>query len=260
MCLQKSKGKAFRNIGKYVMGETRNTIMQTGMKEKYEKEFKRYFSEVEFRTKVYNQVRQDTDYYMASRFNVFDYIAPNENKLSDIFADLLNPRGKHGQGATFLRIFLKQIHHQEEENLNYCQVIRESQTTWISKNRRRIDIVLRFQDGFVVAIENKPWSTEQENQLQDYHEHLRKKYKKDNCLVYISGNGVTPTSMELKMQKIFQRNGEFEVLNYASGVITWLEEGYKECQAEKIRCFLRDLIVYINKNFDSVDESGENHV
>jgi len=233
--------------------------MKSSMQEKYEKEFKRYFSEVEFRTKIYNKARQDTDYYMASHFNVFDYIAPNENKLSDIFADLLNPRGKHGQGGIFLKIFLKQIHHEKEENLDYCQVVRESQTTWISNNRRRIDILLRFKEGFVVAIENKPWSTEQENQLQDYHEHLIKKYKKDNCLVYMSGNGVTPTSIEPKKQRILQRDREFEVLNYASGVVTWLEEGYKECQAEKIRYFLRDLIVYIKKNFDSVDESGGNH-
>jgi hypothetical protein len=35
----------------------------------------------------------------ASSFNVFTLIEPDENKLSDIIADLLDPQGRHGQGV-----------------------------------------------------------------------------------------------------------------------------------------------------------------
>ena len=36
---------------------------------------------------------------LGQGFNVFDAIRPDENRLSDILRDLLDPRGAHGQGA-----------------------------------------------------------------------------------------------------------------------------------------------------------------
>ena len=37
--------------------------------------------------------------YHGHGFNVFDAIRPDENRLSDILRDLLDPRGSHGQGV-----------------------------------------------------------------------------------------------------------------------------------------------------------------
>src|SRR4051794_32824876 len=45
----------------------------------------------------------------ARRFNVFSLIKPDENRLSDILADLLDPDGPHGQGNLFLRLLLEQL-------------------------------------------------------------------------------------------------------------------------------------------------------
>jgi hypothetical protein len=45
----------------------------------------------------------------AGRFNVFAFIEPDENRLSDILADLLDPRGSHGQGDGFLRLFADKL-------------------------------------------------------------------------------------------------------------------------------------------------------
>ena len=49
------------------------------------------------------------DKRLATGFNVFDLIEPDENKLSDILADLLDPKGSHGQGDLFLRLLLQQL-------------------------------------------------------------------------------------------------------------------------------------------------------
>src|ERR1051326_3811380 len=53
--------------------------------------------------------RLELDRYKATRFNVFDYVRPDENRLSDILHDLLDPSGTHGQGAIFLNCFLEMI-------------------------------------------------------------------------------------------------------------------------------------------------------
>src|SRR3712207_5367167 len=45
----------------------------------------------------------------APLFCVFDFIKPNENALSDIVAELLDPQGSHGQGDVFLRAFLIEV-------------------------------------------------------------------------------------------------------------------------------------------------------
>ena len=49
------------------------------------------------------------DKRQATAFNVFDLIEPKENKLSDILADMLDPKGDHGQGELFLRLLLERI-------------------------------------------------------------------------------------------------------------------------------------------------------
>jgi len=42
---------------------------------------------------------------LAPRFNCFDFINPDENKLSEVLAELLDPKGTHAQGDVFLRLF-----------------------------------------------------------------------------------------------------------------------------------------------------------
>src|SRR3954447_12663738 len=50
--------------------------------------------------------KRERDLHLAEDFNVFDFLRPDENCLSDIVAWLLDPRGSHGQGGAFLEHFL----------------------------------------------------------------------------------------------------------------------------------------------------------
>ena len=56
------------------------------------------------RQRGFAQARRLYSDRLAPEFNPFDFIAPNEIKLSRILAWLLNPKEKHGQGARFLRL------------------------------------------------------------------------------------------------------------------------------------------------------------
>jgi hypothetical protein len=46
---------------------------------------------------------------LAPRFNSFNFICPDEMKLSKILAMLLNPEGDHAQGDLFLKLFFAEI-------------------------------------------------------------------------------------------------------------------------------------------------------
>ena len=70
-------------------------------------EFDPFFAGLAFYDRVWRAAKQKLDVCLASDFNVFNYIQPNENTISGIIADLLNPRGSHGQGVIFLQKFLE---------------------------------------------------------------------------------------------------------------------------------------------------------
>lgn len=221
----------------------------------------RYYSDLQFRLSLYNKAKKEMDTYISSDFNVFDYIQPNENKLSDIFADLLNPDGKHGQKDTFLKEFIKMLGIVDfEYEFIKCKITREDSTVYIKNSKRRIDITLNFENRYEIGIENKPWDFEQENQLQDYNEHLSRKYNDNYCIAFLSGYGATPDSIDDELRKKLISEGKFRMLTYRNELICWLHECYKECKSEKIRIFLNDLKSYIENNFENLyveDDGGE---
>ena len=53
------------------------------------------------------------------KFNVFDILDRTRDEVkghSAFLAELLNPRGSHGQGGQFLRLFIEQL-----KEANYCK-------------------------------------------------------------------------------------------------------------------------------------------
>ena len=96
----------------------------------------------------------------ASGFNVFEFIDPTENTLSDILRFLLDPTASHGQGDIFLRALVGRTRPGLLLNFAYATVARESPTYSIKQHRRRIDIVITI-DGFTLAIESKKFAGEE---------------------------------------------------------------------------------------------------
>ncbi len=89
--------------------------------------------------------------------------------ISRVFADLLNPHGRHGQNKLFLDAFSGKIgeDYQWISSANDWNVGTEKQ----ANGQRYIDIYLSSSSG-VIGIENKPWARDQENQISDYAEYL----------------------------------------------------------------------------------------
>jgi hypothetical protein len=182
-------------------------------------------------------------------FNVFAYIRPNENGLSDILADLLDPRGRHGQGDAFLRLLAGQLEVPLPAGPRRATVYREEMTTYISKPRRRIDIVLDF-GTFGIGIENKPWAGEQPHQVEDYFSHLGGRYPEGFLLIYLSGDGQPPPSVGIEELIRREKQNEFRLLAYRTEFVDWIRSCIALCQAESFRWFLRDFLSYVLEQFD----------
>jgi len=192
--------------------------------------------------------QRKADRLQASRFNVFDLIEPDENKLSDILADLLDPQGRHGQGDRFLRLLFDRIGLGAADlgGIAQAKVQREAPTHGIQKYRRRLDVLI--DAGVLVAIENKVDSWEQPEQVKDYLEHLcdcSRGRAIPGRLIYLTPNGRRPESLSLAACCEEEKQQRLFCWSYQRELRQWLEACRAACQAEKIRWFITDFIAYI---------------
>lgn len=197
------------------------------------KRIQTYFSEIDFRIQIIRKYNREKDLFLSSQFNVFDYMYADENRLSDIIADLLNPDGKHGQDKTFLNEFVKLLDRKDLIREESPKVKREEGTVLIHAQKRRMDILIEWpNDG--IMIENKPWAIDQQKQISDYRDHLNVRFKKDYLIVYLSNNpspkdhSISRTELNLLLS-----NKQFIQINFNRDLKTWVDNCKKECQSKK---------------------------
>ena len=75
-----------------------------------EQSLEMFFSSLHEKLKNYRIEKRRWDPFLSTDFNVVsEFIIPNENRLSDIIACLLDANGSHGQQGKFLDAFLKRL-------------------------------------------------------------------------------------------------------------------------------------------------------
>jgi hypothetical protein len=199
------------------------------------------------RLELFAQERVVTDRAIAPRFNVFDYIKPNENRLSDIIAHLLDPHGRHGQGDSFLSAFCENLHISVPATVE-CKIHRENPTSRIERHLRRIDILVDFGSS-AIAIENKPWATDEEDQIKDYVDHLEKRFAGNFTILYLTSEGRLPTSIPAAFAQRLRYENKLNLIAYRGLIRAWLEVCQSRCDAPNVRVFLKAFVNYIDDQF-----------
>lgn len=246
--------------------------------ENYKAAIDRFFEDLIFRYRTAFEVKRRFDRFLASDFNLFEFFKSDEERLSDALALLLDPRGVHGQGRVFLEKFLEALERVLDRKIDSSQegkaqkerirsqkgfeevkVEREKNFPGKIKGFRRMDLLLSFfPSNFKIAIENKPWAEDQEGQLADYRRALECLNRgQDYLLIYLSGSGEGPSTWSIAEGERgkLEAEGKLLVLGYREFLVPWLKECLKECEADKVRWFLKDFVAYIEKNFQ---EEGKN--
>jgi hypothetical protein len=220
--------------------------------ERFAEKLADFYSSLAFRFELLDDARRHFNAYLARDFNVFDYIEPDENKLSRVIKDLLSPDGTHGQGTVFLDQFLTAIGHPLRcAHSKSARVRCQTQATHVREGGL-IDITIDLGD-FGVGIENKPTAVEQDGQLWRYWQHLEARYRGGFCLVYLDGKGTTPESIPEDHRRRLEAEGKFKIMSYVPDLQRWLEGCAKESKADKLRWFLRDFAEYVGQ----IQESPE---
>lgn len=234
---------------------------------KDEIQLRRFFDVLRERKNSFEENYQYFAPQLAPRFNVFYFIRPDEMKLSEIMAALLNPRPNpvlppHEQGDLFLRLFFEQLNTVSYPPSQGSVIVScETVTDAIANSSRRIDIQVEFGDGdYCLAIENKPWAVDQQNQLADYGENLQRKYKKW-LLVYLHGNGETASEFTLPAdtKKLWLDQNNFKEIDF-DFVVKWLIECEAQARSDRVRSFLRDFIAYCEEEFMGVNKMADSQL
>jgi len=218
----------------------------------------------EFLHRIYGRLdglRQARQLYaprLAPDFSSFNFILPDEMRLSKIVATLLSPSGNHAQGPAFLNTFLRRIDLEDylSEAIR-AKVNTEVRTNRIDSSMRRMDILIDFGESAVV-IENKPWAADQNAQVKDYIKQLEISHPKKHCLLYLSGTDEPPSddSIEPKDRETLIQEGKLLIKPYTI-LLDWLSDCKTVCQSERVRNFLDDFSNYIQQQFMGVRDMAE---
>ena len=227
-------------------------------------QYQRFVDELAPRLETARALERQLDAQLARRFNVFDYLRRDELGLSRIVADLLNPEGKHGQGASFLQLLLDGC---DMKTASPEARAVEVEVEKAIKDNRRLDICVRI-GGFCLAIENKPYAGDQPNQIRDYLEWLRAKPFEKYALIYLSPSGEPPSPESVKQADLEALGdaAQFQIMSYHGteggewndgfdryrcpyALAAWFADCRKNCRADRLWWFLREAEEFCKRRF-----------
>lgn len=157
-------------------------------------------------------------------FNIISILGMENNERythSAFIAELLNPRGRHGQKGLFLDLFLEVC---EIKEFNYKSVdtilvevekfigditVKAANETYTS--RTFLDIIItNLETNESILIENKIWAIDQKYQLERYSKF------KHHTLLYLTVDG--------KEYPTVDKDLKYTPISYENHIIKWLEK------------------------------------
>ncbi len=183
-----------------------------------------------------------------NEFNVFSELEIEDREviMCRMLRALLDPRGAHGQGSAYLKLFCRTVLYaldardpftdQELDDV-HTEVIKEF---LIPESGRRIDLVIETPCRFI-PIEAKIRAEEQENQVFDYcqfTEDLTAKWsgkKKKWSLFYLTLNGNEPSSFSTEGQY----KDRIECISWKDDIDRFLSEALKITPSDKLKFVIR---------------------
>ena len=160
----------------------------------------------------------------GQNFNLFKILGRETDEVrthSAIIAELLNPKGSHGQGPVFAEFFAKRF----EIPLKGIESVIVRTEVMVDEDSR-VDILMEG-DGLCVVIENKIHAPDQRGQLKRYYEYAAREGNSDSKVVYLTLHGDAPSEDSLDGLTLDEIN-EVVRRSYEKHVLAWLGDCIKE--------------------------------
>lgn len=165
---------------------------------------------------------QEEKYKRGESFNIFKVCGVNHYEVthSSILAELLDPKGSHGQGGLFLKEFLVTagVYDPQYRDCNDF-IVNTEHSFFINTNNGictgRIDIIISSPTAAII-IENKIYAADQQDQLKRYDTYLKASQWKNNYkILYLTLDNHDPGDENSK-------NVCYTPISYKDDIIKWL--------------------------------------
>ncbi len=178
---------------------------------------------------------------------MYDQTYSKEILHSKIISDFLNPLSNHNCGNFFILSFLEKIGVQK--NIIEPSFTYEVFTEYRIENRRKIDILIVWNE-YAVIVENKLHNAkDQVNQLNDYFSIHRKDELTDKTnsyyvqkVVYVPGNKLKKAPVSELERELAKKLVHF----YPSDIISWLSKSPENNEVKEACKHYISLLNYIN--------------
>lgn len=208
-------------------------------------EIKNLLIEVKSRIETHNKFKAEYDKQLAFDFSLFNFFTIGENKISQMLAYFLDEKQNHGQKNLFLDEFVKTFYSgniDTTKSVNTCEKV--------ITNNRRIDVHIEL-NNLTIAIENKVWADDQENQIIDYANFLEQKTNGNYLLLYLSPYGSEPTekSLDVISKNALISDGKLKIISYKHDILNLINKWISICEAENVSHFLKEFKKFLEIKF-----------
>jgi hypothetical protein len=209
------------------------------------KEIENLLNIVKSQIDTHLRFKKEYDKQFALDFSLFQFFTVGENKISQILAYFLDVNQNHGQGNAFLEEFVKTLCEKDIE-IEQLEIICEKTID----DNRRIDIYIKLKD-LTIAIENKIWADDQNNQLSDYSNFLEENSQGNYLLFYLSPYGLEPKTKSIKendKERLIEEN-KLKIISYQDDIINLINNWLLICAADNVSLFLKEFKKYLEIKF-----------
>jgi hypothetical protein len=223
-------------------------------------EIEKIFNELRTEFKKFDSGLIENKKQIAPDFNAFEILYALELPLSRMIGEFLNPKGNHAHGQVFLDLFIDKF-------LRNNLLVKKSKNISVKLEHvienGRIDILIDFDDKFGIAIENKPYADDQNQQIIRYCNHLSSVYGNNNfAMIYLSADGSEPTEKSLTKNEREQLGKQFIIISYPQ-LRTW----YLDCaviteksKSDRLTAIINEFAEYINRVFCDTNSLKDNMI
>ena len=180
--------------------------------------------------RVIKQNTENVNLLKTKDYNIFSVlqIQSKEVLICRMIADLLNPRGQHGAGAEYLKIFLRDCLGMEKMDTKLAdQAIVTAE--YAIDDERRIDIVIEIGSYFL-PIEVKIYAADQKSQCFDYYQYAKRRDAQAK-VYYLTLDGHRPGKDSTSSGSQSVPEEDIVCLSFREHILNWL----KACKSVKIQ-------------------------